>query len=61
MNGAAAVGSVLGQIPRGRARRVLCFAFAVAPAVLTGTPSRLGSSRTTPMGAEPATRRYVAP
>jgi hypothetical protein len=30
MNGAAAVGSVLGQIPRGRALRVLCFAFAVA-------------------------------
>jgi hypothetical protein len=30
MNGAATVGSVLGQIPRGRARRVLCFAFTVA-------------------------------
>ena len=61
MNGAAAIGSVLGQIPRGRARRELCFSFAMAPAVLTGTPSRLGSSRTTPMGAQPATGRYVAP
>jgi hypothetical protein len=39
MNEAAAVGSVLGQIPRGRARRMLC-SFAMAPADLTGTPSR---------------------
>lgn len=66
MNEAAAVGSVLGQIPRGRARRVLClrvlcFAFAVAPAVQTRTRSRLGSSRRTPMGAQPATHRYIAP
>jgi hypothetical protein len=30
MNRAAAIGSVLGQIPRGRARRVLYIAFAVA-------------------------------
>jgi hypothetical protein len=60
MNEAAAVGSVLGQIPRGRARRVLCFAFAVAPAVLIRTRSRLGSSRRTPMGAQPATHRYIA-